>query len=117
MNTGVVSPERSGVRVMPGRSLAFSPEWHEEGMSVLFDRNSGDYWVVSSLARKLVEELVGHDEQCATELVRRTLTGFADDAEVTPEIGDRILRELIQLDILAAAPDCAFRTDRDTPLA
>lgn len=33
-----------------GRSLCFAPDWQCSDAAVLFDRNSGDYWVVSASA-------------------------------------------------------------------
>jgi PqqD family protein of HPr-rel-A system len=40
--------------VIKGRSLCFSPPWGLSAPSVVFDRNSGDYWVLSALARRVL---------------------------------------------------------------
>lgn len=47
------------VQPAAGRFLLLSPEWSGEEASVLFDRNSGDYWVVTRPARALIDRLVG----------------------------------------------------------
>ena len=46
---------RVGVR--PGRLLIFSPRWDEEGVSVVFDKGSGDYWVIAEWTRDILEQL------------------------------------------------------------
>ena len=40
-----------------GRSLCFAPDWKCSDAAVLFDRNSGDYWVVSSSAKSILKLL------------------------------------------------------------
>lgn len=42
------------LRVLPGRRLIPSPEWDGGGPSLLFDACSGDFWVVTPLARHLI---------------------------------------------------------------
>lgn len=46
------------VSLARGRSLMLSPVWPDDDASVLFDRNSGDYWVVTASARALVGRLI-----------------------------------------------------------
>lgn len=46
------------VRPADGRFLVLSPAWPGEDTSVLFDRNSGDYWVITSPARAVIQHLV-----------------------------------------------------------
>lgn len=38
------------IAIVPGRSVRFAPDWECSDAGVVFDRNSGDYWVVSQLA-------------------------------------------------------------------
>lgn len=37
-----------------GRDLELSPQWGTQAPSVAFDRNSGDYWVISPAARAVL---------------------------------------------------------------
>jgi hypothetical protein len=48
------------VRLFAGRSLLFGPVWSCSTAAVLFDSNSGDYWVVSADAKKVLEHLIDH---------------------------------------------------------
>lgn len=49
---------RHGVAgIYVGRSLRFAPHWLCSDAVVLFDRNSGDYWVVSTVAAATLELL------------------------------------------------------------
>jgi hypothetical protein len=66
----VDSPVDSAVLVTPGRSLRFAPEWPCSEASVIFDRNSGDYWVVSLLASGALKLLQKHGSMTITELGR-----------------------------------------------
>lgn len=93
------------VRVLPGRSIAFSPEWRDDGLSVLFDRNSGDYWVVSALARKIVESVVRDDVRSEEELTAIALYALSHDGKtgVAAETARGVLGELVRLNILALA--------------
>ncbi|MDY0013034.1 MAG: hypothetical protein RBS40_09110 [Rhodocyclaceae bacterium] len=43
----------------------FSPRWDEEGVSVVFDSGSGDYWVLADDARTLLEDLNNRPQQTA----------------------------------------------------
>lgn len=45
------------VSIKPGRSLCSSPKWESEGLLVLFDRNSGDYWIINQAAKLLLDAL------------------------------------------------------------
>lgn len=44
--------------VRRGRQLALSPCWGRDAPSALFDRNSGDYWIVGEAARYIVGALL-----------------------------------------------------------
>lgn len=56
------------VSVAPGRDLHFSPDWNCSDACVVFDANSGDYWVVSPLALMVLRELQGHGPQSKPDL-------------------------------------------------
>lgn len=46
------------VRIRRGRSYCYSPEWAKrEGIEVLFDRNSGDFWLLSAAAMALIRSI------------------------------------------------------------
>lgn len=90
------------VCILPGRSIAFSPEWRDDGLSVLFDRNSGDYWIVSALARKIVENVAHDDGRDAGELVQIALCALSPDEKEgeTAELARKVIDELIRREIL-----------------
>jgi len=98
---------RFWIHIFPGRSIAFSPEWREDGLCVLFDRNSGDYWVVSGLARKIVEN-VTQDEGCEREeLARLALYALSHEQrlDATLDTARNVVDELLRLEILASGSD------------
>lgn len=35
--------------------MEFGPKWSHEDANIVFDRHSGDYWVLTDLARKVLE--------------------------------------------------------------
>lgn len=45
--------------LVSGRSLRFSPAWDCSDARVVFDANSGDFWVLSALAADAVAVLAG----------------------------------------------------------
>ena len=47
----------NAVSLQPGRCLLFAPEWSCSEAGVVFDCNSGDYWVVSLLASMALKHL------------------------------------------------------------
>ena len=95
--------------ILPGRSIAFSPEWRDDGLSVLFDRNSGDYWIVSALARRLVELLVQADRRSAEELEHLAAQLPSADADESLPAVAAVLDELVQLGILGPFADSRAR--------
>ena len=86
-----------------GRSLIFSPAWDEEGASVLFDRNSGDYWVVTAPARSLVSAVAdaGSLPCSALHSLMPTSSETPGEPPVTAGDIDAILETLMQAGILA----------------
>ena len=50
--------DRSLYACHPGRDLRFAPAWECSEESILFDARSGDYWVLSALARELMQQLL-----------------------------------------------------------
>jgi len=81
------------VRVQPGRSLVISPEWGVDEPSVLFDRNSGDYWVVPSTVRRWVQLLLVSTTPIEITALRRN-TPELDETEF-----DSALKQLFTVDI------------------
>ena len=55
MSAHTVTHDEEPLRPKVGRSLCFSPAWQDEDCSVVFDRNSGDFWVVTNQARHLLQ--------------------------------------------------------------
>lgn len=56
------------VSLAPGRHLRFSPDWNCSEARVVFDANSGDYWVVSLLASMILRQLQAHGPQSKPDL-------------------------------------------------
>ncbi|QID17129.1 hypothetical protein G3580_05415 [Nitrogeniibacter mangrovi] len=87
------------VAIHPGRSLALSPEWQEDEPSILFDRNSGDYWVIAPTARQWIEHLMHSAHAIPAEfLIEAVPPEVRDDAETA-------LKQLIKLDIFRDSSD------------
>lgn len=89
--------------VLGGRALVFSPHWTDEGVSVLFDTNSGDYWALTPLAREIVSHATEAGSAETSALVsfvvsRATSLEGIDADETTIR---RVIDELVQLAILA----------------
>jgi len=84
----------------PGRSLAFSPPWREDGAAVIFDRNSGDYWVVSPLAREVVLRVATTGTQATDALVCALFDVGARETCITKMNVIDVIRELVQREIL-----------------
>ena len=108
--------ERALLHIRPGRSLVLSPEWRDDGLSVLFDRNSGDYWVVSATARKIVEHLAPDGPRIAGDLLRIAAAALSEDErpDAVDATASSVLDELVGLDILAAvsAPSASTAPER-----
>ncbi|MFC5769714.1 hypothetical protein [Thauera sinica] len=90
---GSTSAAAHGIRPLSGRSLCFSPAWTHEGASVVFDRNSGDYWVLDEAARRLASG-VAHGAASATIPPASTFPA-GDDASP-----DRLVQSLCDAGIL-----------------
>lgn len=105
---------RFRIGIFPGRSIALSPEWRDDGLSVLFDRNAGDYWLVSGLARKIVESVSQGEGWDSEELVRIALCAFSHDErlDATLKTARDVLDELLRLEILAAGLEGALPNSR-----
>ena len=65
-----------------GRSLRFAPDWSCSDATVVFDRNSGDFWVISSLGASALRLLQEHSSLAWPELERR-LAILQLDADVS----------------------------------
>ena len=89
-----------------GRSLCLGPEWTCSDAMVLFDRYSGDYWVLSSMAVSTIKLLQNHHDLTLQHLEQKlcVLHSKADlAAEFLPT-----LRSLIDNGILQAVNWSAF---------
>ena len=89
--------------VLQGRALVFSPQWHDEGASVLFDGNSGDYWLLSPLACEIVRHAIETGPADESAMIRHigaqaTALDGVDTGETTIR---RVIDELVQRSILA----------------
>lgn len=91
------------LQVLGGRALIFSPQWGDEGASVLFDSTSGDYWVLTPLAREIVRHTTDSGPTEASTLVRHVGTQAAslEGVDITESTIRRVINELVELSILA----------------
>lgn len=60
--------------VISGRELVWAPSWQCSDARVVFDRNSGDYWVVSGLASLLLETVQNFPGAHVLQIKRRIET-------------------------------------------
>jgi hypothetical protein len=89
--------------ILAGRSITYSPAWLDDGASVLFDRNSGDYWVVSLLARELVARCAESGDVGIEVLIRHVMDTLADTDDFDGSVAtvEQVVAELVQLGVLA----------------
>ena len=82
-----------------------SPPWQDEQAAVLFDSNSGDYWVVSPLAREIVMRSAGAGAgaQSIEALIRHVASRRDDleDFDGSAATAEKVIAELVQQGILA----------------
>lgn len=91
--------ETSTITLHRGRDFLLSPGWGDDEPSALFDCNSGDYWIVTELARWLIVTLRESNTPChRDELIERTRAAFPDEAEA--DMIEAVVAELLKLDIL-----------------
>lgn len=83
--------------IYPGRSLIFSPSWDEEGVSVVFDKGSGDYWIITDHARAILDRLSCNPSQ--TGVPTSTLAAFlaTTSADLSAAIDSLAEHRLIRL--------------------
>lgn len=86
------------LEVRKGRSLIFSPAWSKEEANVVFDRNSGDYWVIPEVSRCILT-LVNEGGHLYVGDLRERLTAEVWTRE-RPEALSRILDDLVAADLL-----------------
>ena len=79
------------VGVVPGRSLMWSPAWDCSAARVLFDRHSGDFWLLEGAAVDLLHAL----------LVASRLT-WAEAVQLTRDEGPQLLAQLIRAGVIRA---------------
>lgn len=82
------------VRLKSGRSFCFSPDWGSDEASILFDRNSGDYWVLAPEALAIVRLL----SECQADATSQASVAGAGGLQ--QEDGS-LLQELVQAGILS----------------
>ncbi|NMG28758.1 hypothetical protein [Aromatoleum evansii] len=95
--------DSAALRGFPGRVIVRSPDWRDDHAHVLFDVNSGDYWIVSSLACEIVK-LSTRDGPSNVESLIQHLVGHGADSgadDVDETTIRRVIDELVQLAILA----------------
>lgn len=84
----------------PGRELLFSP-WFGEEHAIVFDANSGDFWVVSASGRQVLEFLSG-----ATLTCRDIIARICNDPtwSIDEEDAATLLDSLLTQGLLAITP-------------
>ena len=68
------------ISLAPGRSLRWSPPWPCSDAVILFDANSGDYWVLSAEGKAMVTALE-HEGALDMGALLTQVGGARDDAE------------------------------------
>lgn len=79
-------------REYSGRDCRLSPDWSDDGPSLVFDANSGDYWVVPSLALSVVK-LVKAAGVCTSDEIFEALTNARD--HVSKDVVGLVLDDLV----------------------
>lgn len=87
-----------------GRDLCWSPQWTCSHERILFDANSGDYWVLSRHAAQVVAAVMSEDG-LSYRHARRRWAGAEDAAEPTPPAESKAMfRTLIQAGLVCLRP-------------
>jgi hypothetical protein len=79
------------VGVVPGRSLMWSPPWDCSAARVLFDRHSGDFWLLEGAALELIPAL-----QATPRLT------WAQALQLARDEGAALLADLIRAGVIRA---------------
>lgn len=79
--------------VRTGRLVLFGPDWPESEACLAFDAASGDVWILTSLARRMVTTLVNDGPLNERELRARVAVGGF--GEVTDAVWCTTLSEVI----------------------
>lgn len=80
----------------PGRNWVFSP-WSQEAHDVVFDANSGDFWVVSTPAR-LTLEILGSASLTRRDIIARICNdpfGLVDEKDAAALLDGLLAQGLI----------------------
>ena len=77
--------------MVPGRSLMWSPPWACSAARVLFDRHSGDFWLLEGAAVDLIHVL-----QASPRLA------WAQALQIARDEGPPLLAELIRAGVIRA---------------
>ncbi|MDP1532206.1 MAG: hypothetical protein Q8N44_22055 [Rubrivivax sp.] len=66
------APTTGLLSLAAGRRLLWGPRWNCAEAGLAFDVNSGDFWVLTPLARQIIEQLLTQDRLSEAELRSRT---------------------------------------------
>ena len=95
-------PPHAVVQRSVGRDLAFSPDWDCSDARIVFDKNSGDYWVVSGLSAAVLSHSRTDSgvnlHQLVDALADRT-GYFSPDAALSATVRSLVDNGLLQLEI------------------
>jgi hypothetical protein len=62
------------VALLPGRAIKFAPPWDCADAVVAFDANSGDYWLVATLAYDIIRIVQSHADGIPIPALAEQLT-------------------------------------------
>lgn len=84
----------------PGRSWSVS-DWPDEVVAVVFDRNSGDFWLVPEITRRILLRLEASGSMPRAELI----AGLAADPGLCTDRSEasRVLDDLLDKGLVAVA--------------
>lgn len=83
------------IEPVAGRSWRWAPDWPCSDAAVLFDRHSGDYWVLTPQARALIRSL--EESACMTVPQLRSVPGAPGaDADLEELLGDLMRGGLVR---------------------
>ena len=94
-------PPNAVVRQSAGRDFAYSPDWDCSDARIVFDKNSGDYWVVSGLSAAVLSHSRTDSgvnfQQLVDALADRT-GYFSPDAALSATIRSLVDNGLLQFE-------------------
>jgi hypothetical protein len=84
----------------PGRDLLFSP-WSNEEHDLVFDANSGDFWVVSTKGKRVLE-ILGSESLNRRDIIARICNDPA--GSIDEEDAATLLDSLLTQGLIVIAP-------------